>query len=93
MFNLPIEIQNIILDFTPSESRIYFKKNVLKELNLFEGKHTKYLMLEFLELLDDREYHGLTKYKHELKLMFAQEYYYWCYNKQSYNVSDFYIYE
>jgi len=92
MSNVPIEVYNMILEFTPSESRIYFKKNVLKELNLFEGKHTKYLMLEFLELLDDGEYYGLTKYKHDLKLQFAQEYYYLCYDKNYYNISDFEIY-
>jgi hypothetical protein len=92
MFNLPIEIQNIILDFVESKSRIYFKKNVLKELNLFEGKHTIFLMQEFLDLLDNNKYHGLVKFKHDLKLQFAQEYYYWVYNKESYYLSDFEIY-
>ena len=90
--HIPIEIQDLIFEFVESENRIYFKKNVMRELNLFNGTHIKYLMEEFLNLLDSGKYRGLTRYKHELKLKYSQEYYYWIYNDQPYELLDFEIF-
>lgn len=91
--HIPIEIQDLIFEFVESENRIYFKKNVMRELNLWNGGNNYQIFTKYdkYRKMGIKYYSSVYSLKFRIEHQLMQEYYK-LYGPSEFYLSDFYIY-